>query len=205
MKAKASGFGVQRTKSRCFARALVAGAGVLVGLPGVPLPLERPDAALIRTQETVFLVKDINATGADSSPSALTAANGAVFFAVSDGTHGRELWKSDGTATGTVLVADLNPGPADSSPTLLTEAGGVLFFVASDAGGPRLWRTDGTAAGTLPVFEAPAGGTIVELADAAGALFFSVAVGVGRGELWKTDGTPGGTALVANIASPPRE
>jgi len=32
-----------------------------------------------------------------------------VFFAANDGITGFELWKSDGTAAGTVLVKDINP------------------------------------------------------------------------------------------------
>ena len=49
---------------------------------------------------------------AANSPAALEApdVNGTLFFAADDGGHGRELWKSDGTAAGTVLVKDINPG-----------------------------------------------------------------------------------------------
>ena len=67
-----------------------------------------------------------------------------VFFA-SDGIHGRELWRSDGTDAGTVLVKDVAPGPADGVTTIGHAADGVLYFPGA-AGG--LWRSDGTAAGT---------------------------------------------------------
>ncbi|NIP52547.1 MAG: hypothetical protein GWN61_15505, partial [candidate division Zixibacteria bacterium] len=45
-----------------------------------------------------------------SYPSSLINVNGTLFFAASDGIHGYELWKSDGTAAGTVMVKDINPG-----------------------------------------------------------------------------------------------
>ena len=43
-------------------------------------------------------------------PRNLTNVNGTLFFTADDGTNGRELWKSDGTAAGTVLVKDISPG-----------------------------------------------------------------------------------------------
>ena len=46
--------------------------------------------------------------------------------------HGIELWKSDGTAAGTVLVADIRPGSDGSSPDDLAFVNGALFFAADD-------------------------------------------------------------------------
>ena len=43
-----------------------------------------------------------------------------------------ELWKSTGTAAGTVLVQDINPGSVSSGPRYLTNVNGTLFFSAND-------------------------------------------------------------------------
>src|SRR5205814_318996 len=43
-------------------------------------------------------------------PDQLTAVNGTLFFVADDPTNAFELWKSDGTAAGTVLVKDINHG-----------------------------------------------------------------------------------------------
>ena len=84
------------------------------------------------------LVKDINA-GGGSIPEGLTNVNGVAFFFANDGEHGRELWKSNGTAVGTVLVKDIHE-VSDSDPTFLTNVNGTLFFSANDGlTGRELW------------------------------------------------------------------
>jgi ELWxxDGT repeat protein len=42
-----------------------------------------------------------------NSPTSLTAAGPLLFFSVNDGSHGAELWSSDGTQAGTQLVKDI--------------------------------------------------------------------------------------------------
>ena len=81
-----------------------------------------------------MLVKDIHPGSHRLVPAfALTNVNGTLFFAANDGTHGYELWKSDGTAAGTVLVKDINPGGSTGSgPQSLTNVNGTLFFTAND-------------------------------------------------------------------------
>ena len=103
--------------------------------------------------QSPFLVKDIY-TGNSSTPSFLTNVGGTLFFTAIDFVYphdtGRELWKSDGTAAGTVLVKDIAAGRVGSIPVELTDVNGTLFFriVRPPFG---LWKSDGTAAGTVQV------------------------------------------------------
>ncbi len=90
------------------------------------------------------MVRDVN-LGADSSAplsraSRIIAVDEGVYFGATDGEHGVELWRSDGTVTGTYLLQDINPGPGSSSPSNFTIAGGCLYFSATDGvHGFELW------------------------------------------------------------------
>src|SRR5437868_1840622 len=81
-----------------------------------------------------FLVKDINPGSGNSFPNTLTNVNGTPFFSANNGSHGFELWKSDGTSAGTLLVKDIFPGIGGSLGISinLTNVNGTLFFKATD-------------------------------------------------------------------------
>src|SRR5262245_36420301 len=136
-------------------------------------------------------------------PSVLTNVNGTVYFTANDGVHGRELWKSDGTAAGTVLVKDIHFGSVDPGAFNLTNVNGTLFFAGSnDVNGTELRKSDGTAAGTVLVKDIWAGsrGSLPFCeTNVNGTLYFTAADGVNGYELWKSNGTEGGTTLVADI------
>jgi ELWxxDGT repeat protein len=87
-----------------------------------------------------------------SNPTELTNVGGRLFFSADNGTSGRELWMSNGTAAGTKRVKDINPGSGGSNPHELTNVGGRAFFAADDGtSGIELWISDGTAPGTRRV------------------------------------------------------
>ncbi len=142
-----------------------------------------------------------------SNPQGLVDFNGTLFFIANDGeAHGYEMWKSDGTAKGTVLVTDLYPsftsGVRIQEGKRLTIVTGMLFFSGNGpTTGWQLWKSDGTAAGTVVVKQIdPDSDSLPEnLTNANGTLFFSASDGTHGRELWRSDGTAAGTVLVKDI------
>ncbi len=137
----------------------------------------------------------------------LAVVGGRIFFAGDDGTHGRELWVTDGTAAGTHSVADIARGAAGSSPLSLTAVGRRVFFTADDGiHGRELWVSDGTAAGTHIVADIAAGAGSsypASLTAVGGRVVFAADDGVHGLEPWVSDGTRAGTRLLQDIAPGP--
>lgn len=158
-----------------------------------------------------FLVKDLNTTRADGivseawsfPPDNFASAGGTVFFAASDGIHGSEPWRSDGTEAGTRLIVDLCPGACSSTPKSFAVVGETVFFVANDGfHGPDLWKSDGTAAGTVLVGNLIPGNTyasILGLMEVNGVLVFSRWSYPTGAVLWRSDGTAAGTFPLADV------
>ncbi|MCU0872672.1 MAG: hypothetical protein MUE50_10045, partial [Pirellulaceae bacterium] len=128
--------------------------------------------------------------------------------------HRVQLWKSNGTAGGTVKVADFGLGstlPTDSGDAQLTVVGSQVFGVVSTpAAGYELFVSDLNAAGPVKdIFpgmgasSAPNSSYPSELLAFNGELYFAANDGQHGTELWVSDGTAGGTQMVKDIVSSP--
>jgi ELWxxDGT repeat protein len=162
------------------------------------------------TAATTKMILDINpgitsAFEQQGSIADLTDLNGTLLFAADDGVHGRELWRSDGTAAGTVMVLDIASGANSSLLNELVAVGPTLFFEAEDGThGAEIWKSNGTAAGTVLLKDITPndnGYTHMTraLANVNGRLYFTGDDGTTDGELWTSDGTVAGTVMVKDI------
>ncbi|HEX5718309.1 MAG TPA: ELWxxDGT repeat protein [Thermoanaerobaculia bacterium] len=133
----------------------------------------------------------------ESTPAA--SLGGLLLLSLSSPEAGCELWRTDGTAAGTVLVKDILPGPDNSVPNQFAVAGGQLYFFTVDPGGAGLWRSDGTAAGTTFLHSFPVNTPRRNL-TAAGSRVFFIADQFGEQRLWTSDGTAAGTKQLAAFA-----
>ncbi|WP_428306314.1 ELWxxDGT repeat protein [Lacipirellula sp.] len=161
------------------------------------------------TPEGTVRVKDIFPGAKGSNPAHLTEFQGVLYFAATDrvGDVGAypsvdvELWRSDGTETGTYRVKDLVPGFRPSDVSNLTNVGGTLFFTAATLENSRmsLWKSDGTDVGTaviaIPNPDPFSGSTPPNILGSVGdAVLFTV-----NAELWRSDGAASGTFQLADL------
>ena len=178
---------------------------------GVLEPGEVDASTTLCSRYSTVLFRDIN-TGSGNgyfepflgqTTRSLIAVGNTLFMAANDGTNGFELWKSDGTASGTMMVKDINNGSGGSYPTDFTAIGNTLYFRANDGtNGYELWKSDGTPNGTMMVKDINngSGGSYPYYLTAVGnTLYFEADDGTNGYELWKSDGTASGTVMVKDI------
>lgn len=162
------------------------------------------------TESGTRMVKDINPGPGDAfgewyEAPAKNAIGNVIYFQATTESHGRELWKSDGTEAGTVLVKDIVPGRGSPWLSDLTIAGSLLYFsVYTNEQGREPWVSNGTANGTFLLQDIFSGANDSDPAGfvlAGGSVFFTATAEATGREMWKTDGTTNGTVLVKDINS----
>ena len=126
----------------------------------------------------------------------LTELGGTLYFSAIKDRH-TWLWKSDGTAVGTM-------GVTEAHIHLLTEFKQNLYFAGPVCSrGHELWKSDGTAHGTVRVKvvnrSGNCGSALKLLTSGGDALFFTASDDIHGRELWKSDGTKAGTVMVRDI------
>jgi len=162
-------------------------------------------------------VADIRPGIASSFPTQLTASptsglGPVVYFTADDGTTGRELWVSDGTAAGTRIAADVRPGPDSSMQTALFDSfaseseativafppSGSVAFVADDGvAGEEIWISDASTTSRLAdILPGPGSSQPRQLTRAGRRIVFVADDGVHGRELWvANDESPAATLL----------
>jgi ELWxxDGT repeat protein len=176
------------------------------------------------TTTGTMLVKDIGLSGMDGlkfvtastgNDPFFTSLGDALYFRAQTLSEGAQLWKTDGTAEGTVLVHVIGSAANPAFPSLVgaapfdanfTAAGDKLVFVAnpSATASHQVWQSDGTAAGTTrvamqPPFTDHGVGDDPSFVDVGGTILFAANDGANGLELWTTDGTAAGTSLLKDL------
>ena len=158
-------------------------------------------------------IKDLNTTPAafgggtlSSFPYKFTVSGGVTYFAAEPVTNSQQLWRTDGTAAGTLALTSLSPGRVATFGDSILDVNGTLFFLAAGNGqGQELWKTDGTVAGTVLVKDISPGAPDslpTGFMSIGSVLLFNANDGVNGAELWRSDGTDTGTLLLKDICSP---
>ncbi|MFZ6010091.1 MAG: ELWxxDGT repeat protein [Bacteroidota bacterium] len=117
----------------------------------------------------------------------LENVNGTIYFDALNQEAEHELWKSDGTAAGTVMVKKFYSGA--NKLHLMKAINNKLVLTVPNAGINEIWVTDGTNAGTMKI--GLINSTIVTSDIIDDVLYISTNDG-----LWRSDGTTCGTFQV---------
>ncbi|TVZ56146.1 putative secreted protein (Por secretion system target) [Lutibacter sp. Hel_I_33_5] len=133
------------------------------------------------TEAGTVLIKDIIVGTVNfksgSAPKDLIAAGNTLYFIADDGVHGSELWKSNGTETGTVLIKDTFPGKlGGASNNTVVAYNNYVFFKGTDTNGQEPWISDGTEAGTKMLKD-------TNLNNTTYAKYFDTKLYIGRGTI----------------------
>lgn len=151
------------------------------------------------TESGTVMVKDINVGNKSSmrnynDKQPFSVIKNELYFYANDGVHGFELWKSNGTESGTFMVKDLTLGSGSSYPSNFVVLNNTIYFSAiNPVSGMSLWKTDGTELGTTEIMKLPdlrvlnaVNNKLILFANSSGTTY-------GPHDLWVSNGTVEGT------------
>jgi ELWxxDGT repeat protein len=161
--------------------------------------VSRASIATVQTLESrmmlsASLIKNINTTYADASPSNFATSTNLLYFTADDGIHGTQWWQTAGTSAGTTQAVSLVPGAPQATMSDITVANGSVYFFAqgpSDGNAIGLYKSAGSAATTseLGSFNEPS-----NLINFNGTLYFTTADGSVGQQIWISHGTAASTS-----------
>ncbi len=152
---------------------------------------------------TVTEIAQINA-GAGGNPD-FVAMGLELYFRAYDTGSNIELWKTNGTALGTVMVKEINPTQASNPFGMFVMPGGAQMLFAADDGavGSELWITDGSEPNTELVANiAPdvASGFPSALTPSGGSMYLQSLDATLSFGLWRSDNLTSATLVTDVIA-----
>ncbi|HYV94928.1 MAG TPA: ELWxxDGT repeat protein [Chitinophagales bacterium] len=159
------------------------------------------------TQIGTHLLQDINPGTESSLATGFFRINDTVcIFPANDGNnnYGTELWRSNGTSSGTYMVADLNPGSASSIYLYFSrvQLNGQNFFSNIYDSILTLYITDGSPVGTIPLLTGtePFDPVQIDFLASVNDIMYFYTHGINTGtSLWRTNGTPNGTFELIDV------
>ncbi len=136
-------------------------------------------------------------------PSELTKADSLIFYR-GGGTQGRQLWRSDGTATGTFKLLQVVPTNQNILTNSLRTIGNKAYFlIRKTSGETEFWVSDGTVSGTMKLTVVPSSYAVLDRFEAFimdGKYIYLAIDPQSSAVKWAvTDGTPAGTELLLNL------
>ena len=151
-------------------------------------------------QNTTHMVKDIWPGLGDlySSPTPyhLIDINGKLFFFNSDSLDNLELWRSDGTETGTLIIKNTGTHYCDD----VINSNGTIFFLTSDSlKYMELWKSDGNEVNTIPLQQMQTDGLNPGFTNFNQTVIFSAFDDLHGTELWKINDTHSGADILKDI------
>jgi len=154
---------------------------------------------LWKSDGTTAGTQPVDGTGAIAGAHLQAVFGDILYFTTTDGGHGIELWRTDGTLEGTRIVRDINPGRGNSDIRSPVAFRGEMYFGANDGvHGFELWKTDGTEDGTVLAADlnpGPKGSALFSLRASRDRLYFAESSFApdSLATLHSTDGTASGT------------